>query len=182
MDRPKPPRERPGDRGQTSVPAAGAVSKDHPLLHASGALDELNALLGTVRNAPGPADGRLDEILAGVQASLFTLGAELAGRKTPHGVEVDVPAMDALIEEVSGALPVLRSFILPAGSERATRLHVARAVCRRAERRIVAASEDGAVVSEQMLAWINRLSLLLFALARRANAADNVPDACWPSG
>ena len=179
MTRPPGKAAHPGDSGQTFVPAAGRVPKNHPLLHACGALDELNALLGTVRSAPGAADPWLDDLLATCQSSIFTMGAAVAGMSAPAPAEPDPEAMDHLIEEIRGKLPPLRSFILPGGSERAARLQHARAVCRRAERWIVAAAADSPHTAA-VIPWINRLSLLLFELSRRANARDGVADRLWP--
>ena len=170
----------PGDSGQTYVPAAGRVPKNHPLLHACGALDELNSVLGTVRSAPGAEDPWLDDLLAACQSSLFTIGAAVAGLTAPRPAEPDPSAMDRLIEEIRADLRPLRSFILPAGGERAARLHHARAVCRRAERWIVAAEAD-VPETAAVVPWINRLSLLLFELARRANAVEGIAEDHWPT-
>jgi cob(I)alamin adenosyltransferase len=173
-----------GDDGGTALFAGPRVGKDHPRIEAYGAVDELNAVLGVVRSEPSlPAD--IDALLAEIQHTLFSVGAELA---TPephkHGMTLVSPAqievLERAIDEHESRLAPLREFILPGGTPAAAALHVARTVCRRAERRIVALAQLSDVsISPHLVAWINRLGDLLFVLARSANCAAAVPDVAW---
>ena len=167
---------RRGDRGDTDLVGGTRVAKDSPRIDAYGAVDELNAALGVARavNAEvrrSPATRRLDEILKRLQNELFDLGSELA---TPPAdfqpgmfrVESEqVTALEKLMDECQKDLKPLRSFVLPGGGRVSAHLHVARTVCRRAERdvlRLMRVEQIG----EQPLASLNRLSDLLFVLSR----------------
>ncbi|MEO8606870.1 MAG: cob(I)yrinic acid a,c-diamide adenosyltransferase [Chloroflexota bacterium] len=161
-----------GDDGTTSLFSGGRVSKTHLRVEAYGTVDELNSVLGVVR-AQGP-QAQTDTWLAQIQRQLFNLGADLA---TPLDSKSDwVVRMDAdtvlwlenLIDEMTGQLPELKHFILPGGSPAAAQLHVARTVCRRAER-IVVALQEQKPVGEQVMNYLNRLSDFLFTLARWEN-------------
>src|SRR4051812_25467287 len=173
---------RGGDAGETSLGDGSRVPKTHALVAAFGAVDELNAQVGLVRAAglpPGP-----DDVLRRVQNELFDVGADLcvpvredtAGRL--RVTDEQVAALEADIDRVNGRLSALRSFVLPGGTEAAARLHVARTVCRRAERVALAAARTQAV-DPLALTYLNRLSDLLFVLAREANAGD---DPLWVPG
>jgi cob(I)alamin adenosyltransferase len=172
-----------GDAGDTGLFGGPRVSKDDARVEAYGAVDELNAALGVARARGGDAD--LDALLAQAQDHLFALGAELA---TPPGAKARaaVPAIDAAwaaaleqaIDRLEGELEPLRSFILPAGAPLAAELHLARAVCRRAERRVVALHRHERVAAE-VLVYLNRLSDFLFVAARAANRRAGVPEAPW---
>ena len=173
---------RGGDAGETSLGSGARVPKDAPRIEAAGDVDELNAVLGVAlaRGVPHA------DWLAAVQNDLFDLGADLA---VPEGGERErlrvtpdqVERLEAWCDEANESLEALRSFVLPGGSEGAALLHVARTVCRRAERRVVtlAAAED---VNPDALAYLNRLSDLLFILARAANAAKGVEEPLWRPG
>ena len=172
---------RGGDRGETSLGDGSRVSKLDPRIRAFGAVDELNASIGLVLAGECPAEIRPP--LEQMQNELFDVGADLS---VPYGVgdgrlRVDHAKIDAL-EEVcdrfNADLPELRSFVLPGGGELAARLHVARAVCRRAEREALAAAEE-VEVNPLVLVYLNRLSDLLFILARTA-AGEDVP--LWKPG
>ncbi len=173
-----------GDSGFTTLFGGGRVRKDDPRLRACGTADELNAVIGWA--ALACADSELIQRLKHVQEDLFRLGAELAAPAGAPGAESDVPRVNAeqiarierWIDEASEAVPEIRAFILPGGSEAACRLHIARTVCRRAERLVVALVATGGVRGE-VLAYLNRLGDLLFAWARRANYLAGVKDEAW---
>ena len=167
---------RTGDAGETALADLSRVPKTHPRVEAYGAVDELNAQVGLALAAPLPAE--LAEVLTRVQNELFDLGADLA-RPGDEGLRVTPAQVEALerdCDRFNAGLPTLKSFVLPGGSEGAARLHVARTVCRRAER--VALRVDDA--SPTSIVYLNRLSDLLFILARAANAGADEP--LWKPG
>ncbi len=172
---------RTGDSGETGLIGGHRVPKDHPRVEAYGAVDELNAHLGTVRAQMDEV--QLDALLSRIQHRLFDLGAELA---TPGGVtkglsaidDTDVADLERAIDMHQATLTPLREFILPGGAPVASTLHVARTVCRRAERRLVALARDEPVRGE-LLRYLNRLSDLLFVLARVANQRAGRADVTW---
>jgi len=174
---------RTGDAGSTGLFGGGRVSKDDARIEAYGTVDELNATLGMVRATGLPSD--VDEQLCRVQHELFSLGAELA---TPdaeeRGLKVIGPShierLEGWIDAHESQLPPLKQFILPAGTPAATTMHLARAVCRRAERRVVTlASLTGPPISDELVVYLNRLSDFLFVLSRVVNAAAGVADVGW---
>jgi len=173
---------RGGDRGETSLGDGSRVAKTHPLIAAFGTVDELNALVGVARTTPLP-DG-FDGLLARIQNELFDLGADLCvppGPETEGRLRVSEEQIEALerdCDSINAGLPELRSFVLPGGNEAAGRLHVARAVCRRAERDALAAAATEPV-SDVALTYLNRLSDLLFILARAAARGD---ETLWVPG
>lgn len=156
-----------GDEGETSLFGGERVPKTHPAVEAYGTIDELNGVLGLAHAVAGPAQAGWIER---VQAELFAIGAELA---TPGGGSTriqpsHVETLEAELNELEASMPELSGFILPSGTELASRLHMARAVCRRAERRVIDlhASEAGPV-RETVRVYLNRLSDLLFLESRR---------------
>jgi cob(I)alamin adenosyltransferase len=164
---------RGGDGGETSLGDGSRVSKLDPLVRAYGEVDELNSVLGWARV---PAD---DRRLARIQNELFDLGADLSVpfEKGDGRLRTDQAAIDRLeadCDDANAPLAELRSFVLPGGSEIAARLHVARAVCRRAERAVLEAARDRPV-NPLAAVYLNRLSDLLFVLARAANAGGAEP-------
>ncbi|MBX7165596.1 MAG: cob(I)yrinic acid a,c-diamide adenosyltransferase [Pirellulales bacterium] len=174
---------RTGDQGETGLFGGPRVSKDAPRIEAYGTVDELNAVLGLVLTAPLPP--AIGEILRRVQHELFELGAQLA---TPdpakHNLSLigpdKVAAIEAEIDRYEATLPPLKNFILPGGSPAAAWLHLARTVSRRAERRVVTlARSPGEHVSIDAGIYLNRLSDLLFVLARAVNAQAGVADVPW---
>jgi cob(I)alamin adenosyltransferase len=171
-----------GDEGQTGLIGGQRVAKDHPRVSAYGGVDELNCALGWVIAAMPHPD--LNSELQQIQDKLFVLGAELANPDskvaTPSISEADITLLESWIDKASDAVPPLRQFILPGGTEESARLHVARAVCRRAERDVVALSH-AETVHESCLIYLNRLSDLLFAWARLANHQAGVDDIPWRS-
>ena len=178
---------RTGDRGETGLFGGGRVPKNHARVAAYGDVDELNAAIGVARALePEPFAAGL---LEAVQRDLFAIGGHLA---SPDPIKVEtalakaalpgdrIRALEAAIDEAEDALPPLERFVLPGGTPKAAALHVARTVCRRAERSVVGLSrEGGAEVPPPILVYLNRLSDLLFVLARRANAEAGRPDVAW---
>lgn len=174
---------RTGDLGETGLFAGPRVGKDMARVEVFGTIDELNAVLGGVRAESLPED--LDSLLARVQNELFDLGAELA---TPdpvaHGTRTltsdDVQALEADIDRLEQELEPLKVFILPTGTRAGAGLHLARAVCRRAERRLVTLiRQSQEPISLVLMAYLNRLGDLLFVLARVANARAGRPETTW---
>jgi cob(I)alamin adenosyltransferase len=176
---------RTGDSGETGLFGGGRVSKHHLRVAAYGEVDELNSALGVVRATEPRAfhDGLLEEI----QRDLFALGGHLA---TPDPEKVQkalekaslgedrVEAFERAIDALDAELPPLRAFVLPAGTPKAAALHLARTICRRAERSTVALAH-AEPVPELFLVYLNRLSDLLFTLARAANAEAGEGDVTW---
>jgi cob(I)alamin adenosyltransferase len=175
---------RTGDRGRTGLLDSARVPKDHPRVAAYGDVDELAAVLGVVR-AEGPG-GELGALLGQVQRDLFALGAQLADPKARIGARKAKAALSpALVERLERAidardesLPPLTSFILPGGSRAGALLHLARTVCRRAERAAVGLARRHDV-DPLVLVYLNRLSDLLFVLARDANRIAGMAEDLW---
>jgi cob(I)alamin adenosyltransferase len=174
---------RTGDSGDTGLFGGPRVGKDTPRIEAYGAIDELNGALGLVR-AEGLPEA-VDPLLERVQHELFDVGAELATRDpVARGTRTigpqHVQAIEAEIDRYESGLEPLKTFTLPAGSRAAAGLYFARAVCRRAERRLVAAMRQGEEeLSVVLLAYLNRLGDLLFVLGRFVNARAGRPDVPW---
>ncbi len=172
-----------GDDGSTGLFGGPRVRKDDPRIEAYGDVDELNASLGWARSRELPE--AIDELLHQIQNDLFTAGAQLA---TPDpekqlaaaiGLD-DIEALENAIDHFDANLPPLKNFILPGGTSAAAALHAARTICRRAERRIITlAQTDGTTISPDLIVYINRLSDLLFVLARSANFTAGVEDVPW---
>jgi len=176
---------RTGDAGDTTLFGGGRVSKDHPRVAAYGAVDELNAALGWAGTQIG--DEPLQERLLTLQHDLFTIGGALAavpredGSRHPHLPPLPTERaeeMEGWIDEASGELPELREFVLPGGTPGAAALHRARTICRRAERKVVHLALHEAV-EEDVIVYLNRLSDLLFSMARLANHRAGHPDVVW---
>ena len=177
---------RTGDTGETSLLGGLRVRKDDRRIEAIGSVDETNAALGVVRvelMRSGVAPVGLDDLLTTIQHRLFDVGAELASPgATTHAAsslsDADVALLESEIDHWDAGLEPLRKFILPGGSAAAAQLHLARCVCRRAERRLVelAATEP---VRGELVRYVNRLSDLLFVLARATNVANRVADVTW---
>lgn len=172
---------RTGDDGSTGLYGGGRVAKCDPRIEACGAVDELNAQLGVVRAAGLPE--RFDTILYALQNRMFDLGAELA---TPDAAErgtdflqaSDVAQVETWIDGFEMQLPPLQTFILPGGSQSAALLHLARCLCRRAERQVVALAQVSPV-RELVIRYLNRVGDLLFVLARAVNKELGHPDVAW---
>jgi cob(I)alamin adenosyltransferase len=172
-----------GDDGTTGLLGPGRAAKDCPRVEAYGTVDELNAALGVARAAGLDRDA--DALVAGLQDDLFALGAALADPAPDgrfHGAirHEKVAELERSIDALEADLPPLSQFILPGGTPGAAQIHLARAVCRRAERRVVAlAHREGEHVPGEVLAYLNRLGDLLFVLARAINHRAGVSDVPW---
>jgi cob(I)alamin adenosyltransferase len=176
---------RSGDEGDTGLFGGGRVPKDHPRVAAYGDVDELNSALGAARAAPPPQD--FDGLLESVQRDLFAIGGQLATpdpervRRALEKAELSeqrVSELERAIDIADGELPVLQAFVLPAGTPKAAALHVARTVCRRAERSVVRLARETEVPA-LFITYLNRLSDLLFTLARLANHRAGIGDSAW---
>lgn len=176
---------RTGDTGQTALFGGGRVGKDHPRVEAYGDVDELNAAIGLARNIEAMA--RIDDVLAPIQRDLFAIGALLATpdlekmREHIQKARVDdsrIAELEGAIDACDDELEPLRSFILPGGTAKGAALHVARTVCRRAERRVVTLAGD-VELPAVVVTYLNRLSDLLFSLARVANARGGASEVKW---
>lgn len=173
---------RRGDGGLTSLADGTRVSKASARVEAYGAVDELNSLIGLARCAASVE--RIDAVLDFAQQRLFNCSSRLAtppaaiSEKTPRIEPSDVDFLESVIDRFTEESGPLTGFVLEAGCESAARLHVARAACRRAERRLVALAESESVEAE-VLAFVNRLSDALFAAARLANHVAGVTDEPW---
>ena len=175
-----------GDTGQTALMGGLRVGKDHGRVAAFGDVDEANAAIGVARSQQ-PIE-LADALLEAIQRDLFTIGGALATPaperlKSRQKVKVvmapeRIRLLEKSIDDAAAELPALKAFVLPAGTPKATALHYARTVCRRAERAVVhlAGSDE---VSPEILVYLNRLSDLLFMLARLANHRAGVADVTW---
>lgn len=173
---------RSGDDGTTGLLGGSRVSKGNPRIDCYGNVDELNASIGWAAVVAG---AELSAMLQTIQNELFAVGSLLAvadGAAPPATLppieEAWVSRLEMQIDEASARLPALRNFVLPGGNELAARLHVARTVCRRGERKLVEFSSDRPV-SPIVLTYLNRLSDWLFVQAREANRSAGVEDLCW---
>ena len=179
---------RSGDAGRTRLATGETVSKSDGRVEAYGAVDEANACVGLARLHTG-ADADLDAVLGRIQNELFDLGADLATPPKPGEVEgqalriveSQVARLEGEIDAMNDLLPGLKTFILPGGTAAAAALHLARTVCRRAEREAVRLVESGAPVSAPALRYLNRLSDLLFVAARYANDRG-ASEVFWQAG
>ncbi len=167
---------RTGDDGTTGLGDGTRVPKDHARVEAYGSVDELNSTLGLLLCESLP--GEIRNALTAIQHALFDLGGELCipGREVIR--EADVTALEDLLDRLNADLTPLKEFILPGGSRGAALCHLARTVCRRAERRLYTLSHREAV-APPALKYLNRLSDLLFVMARAINRAAQVPDTLW---
>jgi cob(I)alamin adenosyltransferase len=174
-----------GDKGDTGLFGGGRVPKDHPRVEAYGDVDELNAVIGMARSIEMMP--RIDEVLAPIQRDLFSLGALLA---TPQPEKVAqqlekaridderIAQLEHAIDDGERELEPLRAFILPGGTPKSAALHVARTVCRRAERKVIALAHE-VDVPPIVIVYLNRLSDLLFVLARVANRRAGTAEVTW---
>jgi cob(I)alamin adenosyltransferase len=171
-----------GDDGTTGLFGGARVPKASPRVDAYGTVDELNSVLGVARATK--LDPQTDAVLAEVQVDLFTLGAELAcvpGKEEKMGMKLldaaDSERLEHAIDRAEEGLAALKNFVLPGGSPQAAALHLARTVCRRAERGVLSLEEPKA--RGEIVIYLNRLSDLCFVLARRANMVSSVEDVAW---
>jgi len=170
-----------GDKGRTALADGKRVGKDCPRICAYGDVDELNAVLGLCREEN---DNKLiGKILRRLQNELFTVGADLstsaeARIKVPRLTAKFVKRLEKDIDKIEKLLPPLKKFILPAGSDGACFLHLARTVCRRAERSVVALGRREKI-NKEIIVYLNRLSDLLFVMARLANKSEKIKEERW---
>jgi cob(I)alamin adenosyltransferase len=167
---------RTGDAGSTGLGDGSRVAKDDPRIEAIGTVDELNSTLGVVLTEPLPDDVRA--LLTDIQHDLFDLGGELSIPGHTAIGDTHVQRLEDAVEHYNASLPMLKEFILPGGTRAAAHMHVARTVCRRAERRMVAMGPTGDKPAQARV-YLNRLSDLLFVLARTLNRAADAPDVMW---
>jgi len=170
---------RTGDAGETSLFGGARVPKSDARIEAYGTVDELNSFLGVARATWSASP--IDAQLAAAQSDLFEIGAHLASPGTSRFPGVDVARIEELehgIDAMEAELAPLKSFILPGGSLAASQLHIARVVCRRAERLVVALGDESAA-TKSSIAYLNRLSDYLFVAARFANHRFGVDDVPW---
>lgn len=175
-----------GDRGDTGLFGGGRVPKHHPRVQAYGEVDELNAAIGLARSIEMMP--RIDEVLVPIQRDLFAIGALLA---TPDREKMKqhlakaridderIAELEHAIDEGVAELEPLRAFIIPGGTPKSAALHVARTVCRRAERRVVELQAEEAAIPQLAVIYLNRLSDLLFTLARVANRRAGAGEVTW---
>ncbi|HLV60045.1 MAG TPA: cob(I)yrinic acid a,c-diamide adenosyltransferase [Fredinandcohnia sp.] len=174
---------RTGDKGDTGLFGGGRVRKDDPRVEAYGTVDELNAAIGLA--AATTDDAQVRDWLRRIQSELFVLGAELATPDPAH-VKKQVAHLDAetiarweqVIDTIDAEVPPLQHFVLPGGAPAAAHLHLARTICRRAERRLLSLAAQAEIRSE-CVAYLNRLSDLLFMLARLLNHRGGVDEPIW---
>jgi len=173
-----------GDKGETSLFGGRRVSKDDLRIDAYGDVDELNSWIGLIRSLnPDPS---IDHLLESVQNDLFVLGSDLASPvdlEKPGLVRIEPMQIERLekeIDRIEDGLDPLESFILPSGSTIASHLHVARTICRRTERAVVRLSKTESIGPNPVV-YLNRLSDLLFDLARLSNKLSSTPETRWPS-
>ena len=181
---------RTGDAGTTALGTGTRVPKHHLRIESYGTVDETNAAIGMARQNLAPGDSKIDDMLSRIQNDLFDLGADLCTPDTGEPLDYEplrisdaqVERLESEIDALNGELEPLKSFVLPGGTPGATALHVARTVCRRAERLMVALSElDDEVVSGPALRYANRLSDFLFVASRYVNDKGSA-DTLWTPG
>jgi len=168
---------RTGDAGDTGKADGARVSKDDCLIHAQGDIDELNSFIGLL--ASKVDENALSQLILKIQHDLFNIGAEIS-LSQPLITAKDVEYLEQQLDHYNADLPPLKEFILPGGGEAASLCHVARAVCRRAERNLVTLDKEHGMGSE-LLAYINRLSDLLFVLARVLTRNAGEKEVYWQS-
>lgn len=187
---------RTGDRGITALVGGERVPKNSPRVNAYGSVDELNAHIGLLQAYVSKIDGGVKDadMLLRINAAMFCLGAYLAtpspmiadGEAAPDGILVpavsdgDIEALEHAIDRLDASVPEQRSFILPGGTVAASVAHVARTVCRRAEREVLTLVDTGSYVHPVVTRYLNRLSDYLFILARALNKLGGVADIPWP--
>lgn len=170
---------RTGDNGTTGLGNGERVDKDHPRVEAYGTVDELNSFIGAILALPLPE--HVQSCLTAVQHDLFDLGGELC---IPDHILISAEhniRLEQWIDRINTELPPLKEFILPAGGQAASGSHIARAVCRRAERRLTTLARDENI-NDQALIYLNRLSDLLFVIARSLSRLDLGGETLWQPG
>lgn len=180
-----------GDQGETCLVSGERVSKSHVRLESYGTLDELNSTLGVAISHMDQSSQKnifqkaLGDILFQIQNDLFNIGSQLAcadtdmQAKLPNISESDIKKQEDKIDELSSVLPPLKNFILPGGSIISSSFHVSRTVCRRAERLCIKLRDEKTTVDPLLIQYLNRLSDLLFVMARFANKTENIAEVEW---
>lgn len=175
-----------GDQGETGILGGVRVAKDDTLICSVGEVDEVNSHIGLVRSLISA--GEVSDLLQQIQADLFVIGGQIANSQSgkPDKVSIDpgkVDVLEKLIDKFQAELPALNAFILPGGKQAGANLHVARCVCRRAERSVVRLSKQGNPTSKSDLGgvviYLNRMSDLLFVLARYVNMQEGIAEVSW---
>lgn len=172
-----------GDKGQTSLLGGQKVSKSDLRIDAYGNVDELNSFIGLLKDHP-EVEARIGNQFYWIQENLFTIGSILAtapgftGFELPKVTEVEIKQLEVWIDKASGELPELKNFILPGGHQVVSLCHVCRTVCRRAERSIIALSQEEPVESE-LIKFMNRLSDYFFVMSRKMAQLLNAPETPW---
>ncbi len=175
-----------GDKGQTSLLGGKKVSKSDLRIDAYGNVDELNSFIGLLKDHP-EVEARIGNQFYWIQENLFTIGSILAtapgftGFELPKVTEVEIKQLEVWIDKASGELPELKNFILPGGHQVVSLCHVCRTVCRRAERSIIALSQEEPVESE-LIKFMNRLSDYFFVMSRKMAQLLNAPETPWSPG
>jgi len=172
---------RTGDDGKTSTLSGKRVSKDSAIMQVNGTIDELNAVIGVALSYNNHEE--IEEILEEIQSDLFVIGTEitLSEKSDTNKIKISqyrIKRLEDLIDSITEKLPKLRNFILPGGSLLASHLHLARTVCRRAERTLVSFIDE-TDLNTFSLQYLNRLSDLLFVLSRYANKLNKIPERKW---
>lgn len=174
---------RTGDRGETSIYGGKRVRKSDVQVSAYGSIDELNSAVGVLVSRIGD-EPKLKEFLTSVQSDLFTIGSSLSGngKINLEKLESGAVKMERLIDELDKNLPELKNFVLPSGLEEAAFAHLARAICRRAEREVIRLNEEKKGVDNRVIIYLNRFSDLLFISARYLNFKSKIGDTVWKAG
>jgi cob(I)alamin adenosyltransferase len=171
-----------GDKGHTSLIGGTRLPKDHIKIEAYGSVDELNAWIGVLADAPENLER--NAFLKEIQDRLFTIGAELASepeqnkKKLPELFDADVELLESEMDKYNAEIPALRAFVLPGGHPLVSFSHVARTVCRRAERQVIGLSHNEEV-NALIIKYLNRLSDYLFVLSRKITQEQNAPEIAW---
>ncbi|OGG03923.1 ATP:cob(I)alamin adenosyltransferase [Candidatus Gottesmanbacteria bacterium RBG_16_37_8] len=170
---------RTGDQGKTSLYGGKRVLKSHPRVNAYGTVDELNSHLGLLLAALSK-EKEIINFLTSIQSDLFVIGSHLSGDKIPlHLLSKRIRQMENLIDRLDKNLPPLKNFILPLGSPEASLAHIVRTVCRRSERQVIALISDEKSIDLEIVAYLNRLSDLMFIIARYLNSRRGIKDVIW---
>ncbi len=171
-----------GDKGTTSLIGGTRLPKDHIKIEAYGSVDELNAWIGVLADAP--ENKERNAFLKEIQDRLFTIGAELASepeqnkKKLPELFETDIEILEKEMDVYNETVPTLRAFVLPGGHPLVSFAHVARTVCRRSERQVIRLSHEEDV-NPLIIKYLNRLSDYLFVLSRKITEEQNAPEIAW---
>ena len=176
-----------GDKGETGLLGGKRVPKDDERIEAYGTIDELNSVIGVVLNYINNKE--VLDLLEVIQNNLFVIGSDLASPQEKEGIrsrislvkQEEINKLEKAIDYFDSKLDALKNFILPGGAKGASMFHLARTVCRRAERRVITL-KNNADINENIIVYLNRLSDLLFVLSRYDNKINDIPDIIWKQG